>query len=157
MFKNGLLRSALALIAFLTACGRMLPTASVPQALPSPGENWTIKLTQSGGIAGVMQTLEVSSSGQLKAADQRSGRTVSQSLPPATLAELKRLFSKASLAAATPTHSSCADCFIYDLQVTAGGNKMTVRADDTTLADSGAAELIGFLRQLRDHALQSAP
>ncbi len=157
MFKKGILLSAMALIAILSACGRLLPIGSAPQPLPSPGENWTIKLTQSGGIAGVMQTLEVSSDGQLKAADQRSGRSVTQSLPPAALAELQRLFSKASLAAATPVHSSCADCFIYDLEVTAGGNKMTVRADDTTLTDSGAAELIAFLRQLRDRALQSVP
>ncbi|MGZ6316283.1 MAG: hypothetical protein ACXWNQ_03405, partial [Anaerolineales bacterium] len=69
MFKKGILLSAVALIAVLSACSRLLPMASAPQPLPSPGENWTIKLTQSGGIAGVMQTLEVSSNGQLKAAD----------------------------------------------------------------------------------------
>jgi hypothetical protein len=157
MFKYGLLRSALALITLLTACGRIFPTASAPQPLPSPGEDWTIKLTQSGGLAAVMLTLEISSNGQLKAEDQLSGRTISQTVPPATLAELTRQVSKASLKTADAPHSSCADCFLYKLEVVSGGKTSTIQADDTTLADSGAAELIGFLRQLRDRALKAAP
>jgi hypothetical protein len=154
MFKHGLLRTTLALITFLTACGRVLPATTAPQPLPSPGEAWTIKLTQSGGFAGVHLTVEVSSNGQLKAEDQRSGRTVLQNLSPASMTELNRLFSKALAATAAPPRSGCADCFIYDLEVTSAGNTSAIRVDDTTLEASGAAELITFLRQLRDRALK---
>jgi hypothetical protein len=157
MFKYGLLRTVLALITFLTACGRLLPASSGSQPLPSPGQEWAIKLTQSGGIAGVHKTVEVSSDGQLKAEDQRSGSSISQTLPPEATAELIGLLSKASVVTAAAPHSGCADCFIYDLEVTSGGKSTAIRADDTTLDASGAAELIAFLQQLRDRALKSAP
>ena len=119
MFKHGLLRAILALLLGLTACSRLLPTASSPQALPSPAASWTtIKLMQSGGIAAVILSVEVSSDGQLKAEDRLSGRSVVQSVTPEAMAELTRLFSKSSALTAAAPHSNCADCFIYDLEVT---------------------------------------
>src|SRR5512141_3196161 len=157
MFKYGLLSSTLVLILFQAACGPLLPAGGAPQPLPSPGESWTVKLTQSGGFAGVLLTVEVSSNGQLKAEDARSGRSVTKSVPPETLAQLVRLYARASIATPAASHSGCADCFLYDLELSSGGRVTTIHADDTTLADSGAADLIALVRQLRDQALKSAP
>ncbi len=146
----------LASVLFLSACAP-LAASPEPQPLPSPADPWTMTLTQSGGFIGVMLKVEVSSDGQLKAEDHRSGRSVTKTLPPETIARLAALRSALfTVAPHTPT-PTCADCFLYDLQVTGSGRSMQIRADDTTLAKSGAAELIGALQELRDIALRSQP
>ena len=157
MLKTALPRTALALIALLTACARPFPAPSQPQPLPSPAADWSMSMTQSGGFAGVHLTVEVTSDGRPKAEDQRSGRTVTQAVPPATLARLGQLYSGLSLVTPNAPRSGCADCFNYDLRANSGGRVVQVQADDTTLTDSGAAELISLLQQLRDAALRTQP
>ena len=102
-------------------------------------------------------SLEVSSDGRLRAQDERSGRKAEKNVPPETLARIAQLYS--GVAAPTPggSPSSCADCFIYDIQLTSGAQVSQVHADDTTLDSSGAADLIAYLIQLRDSTLKAAP
>ena len=158
MFKSQLLRTALAfMITSLVACGTVLAPTSAPQPLPSPGSSWTMKLDQSGGIAGVSLSLEITSDGRLTAKDERSGRVVVQDVPQEAMGRLMQLYSAVQAATPKPLPSACADCFIYDLEVSSGEGLVQIHADDTTLADSGAADLIAFLRQLRDTALRSSP
>lgn len=170
MFKNSLLPIPLMAMLFLSACGPAVLQAEGPQPFASPVDlqtqpsfsgPWSLSLTQSGGFAGVMLTVQVSSDGKLTAEDQRSGRSVTQTLPAGTLAKLAELTSSvastASGAGPKPQKSSCRDCFLYDLQVTSAGRTARIQADDTTLGASGAQELIGLLRQLRDGALRGQP
>ena len=145
------------LVALVSACGPAQLQPSGPQPLPSPSASWSLSLSQSGGIAGVSLKLDISSDGQLTAADQRSGRSVSQSLPPETMAKLTALYAVLALVTAQSPASTCADCFIYDLEVTSSGRVVSVHADDTTLNASGAGDIIRYLRQLRDTALKSQP
>ena len=154
MLNKMLLFTTLALMAFLVGCARPLPSSSDPQPLPSPRADWTMTLTQSGGFAGIMLKVVVSSDGKLTAENQRSGHTVTQELTADTVARLESLSS--GLVVATPaSHSGCADCFSYDLRVDARGRSLQIHADDTTLADSGAEDLIRALQGLRDAALRS--
>ena len=166
MLNTRLFVMLMVLTLFLAACGPAtitppdavpLPSPSGPQSLPSPAQPWDLSLTQSGGFAGVQLKVDVSSAGRLSAEDQRSGKKVSRQLDAATLEKLAGL--AAAVAASTPQspHSSCADCFLYDLQVTSGARTVHVQADDTTLAASGAQELVSLLNQLRDGALKSQP
>ena len=67
------------------------------------------------------------------------------------------MYSAAAVDTSQRLPSACADCFIYDLQLTSGGKIVQIQADDITLPDSGVAELIRFLRELRDRALRSTP
>ena len=157
MLRYGALRSALVLILFLTGCDRMWPAPSAPQPLPSPTDSWSLSLTQSGGIAGVSLKVQVSSDGQLSAEDHRSGRTVRQTLPPETVAHLAAIYSSGLLLTPQPRNSGCADCFIYNLEMSSGGRVVHIVADDTTMDSSGAGELIRLLRLLRDNALKSQP
>ncbi len=157
MMNTRLLRSMFGLVLVLSACTPFLAPRSSPQPLPSPSGDWTVSLTQSGGFVGVSLKVEVSSNGQLKAEDQRSGRTVTKSVPPETLYKLAQLHAAALVAKPAPAHSGCADCFLYDLQLDSAGKFVQIKADDTTLSDSGAAELVGLLQQLRDDALRSQP
>lgn len=87
------------------------------------------------------------------AADQHSGRRAAQQLPPKSIAELGQLYSAAVSPAQTPQASACADCFVYDLEVTSQDGSANTRLDDTTLADSKAEPLIHYLIELRDAAL----
>jgi hypothetical protein len=155
MFNKTFLFATLALMGLLAGCARPLLSPSDPQPLPSPTADWKISLTQSGGFAGVMLEVIVSSDGKLTAQNQRSGRMVTQNLTADTIARLGGLSS--GIVAATPvvTHSGCADCFVYDLVVESGGRSVQIHADDTTLANSSAEDLIQVLQGLRDAALRS--
>ena len=157
MYKKCLPFFALAFIVLTSACGPAQLVPSYPQPLPSPSSSWDMTLTQSGGIAGVSLKVTVSSDGQLAAEDERSGRSVTQALPAATMAKLAALYSTVVLSTPQSPNSGCADCFLYDLKLNSGGNALNLKFDDTTLGGSGAEELIRFLQQLRDAALKSQP
>jgi hypothetical protein len=141
----------------VAACAPAGGAPDAPQPLPSPAGDWKLKLTQSGGFAGVNLTVEIDSHGQLTATDKRTGRTVSQSLPADTMRRLSQLYSQVSLTTPRGPGSGCADCFIYSLELSSGGRPMQIQLDDTTLAGSGMADLIQQLQQLRDRALKTAP
>jgi hypothetical protein len=157
MFRKYLPFFALALIVVTSACGPAQLQPSYPQPLPSPSGSWSLSLTQSGGIAGVSLKVTVSSDGQLTAEDQRSGKTVTQTLPPDTMAKLAALYSAVAVSTPQSPKSGCADCFLYHLELNSGDKALSLKFDDTTLGGSGAEQLIHFLQQLRDAALKSQP
>ena len=136
----------------LSACGG---AHAFPPSEPTPDRDWTMKLTQTGGFAGVHFVIQVTSAGEMQAEDQRTGRTATLYLQPSELSELDSL-RQALMAQPVPRPpSACADCFIYDLQIESKTGAIRVLVDDTTLASSGAQALIEHLRQLRDQALRS--
>ncbi len=157
MLNQGFLRSGCILAILLSACVPALRAPTSPQAVPSPAADWTIKLTQSGGFAGVMLTVQVSSDGRLTAQNQRAMRSVTQILPPETVAQLARYHARALQVTPAAPHTGCADCFLYSLEFSSSGTTSHIEADDTTLADSGVAELVRLLQQVRDRALGSNP
>jgi hypothetical protein len=148
---NKLTLIVLTTLFFISSCGTGKP---IPQPLPSPSDNWDVKLTQSGGIAGVQLTVEVSSEGQLKAEDQRAHQSVNQKLPAETIRVLKGLVSNNLVSNGPNPQSACADCFIYDVDILSDGKNIHIHVDDVTIADSGARELIKTLIKLRDDALK---
>ena len=157
MSAHRFFRSAWILALLLAGCAPFsrLPDAADP--LPSPSGDWTLKFTQSGGFAGVKLIAQVSSDGRLTAEDQRSGRSVSQTLPPEAVAQIAAQVPHVMQGTRVRPNSGCADCFLYRLEFTSGGQTVSLEADDTTLSDSGAAELVKLLQQLRDQALRTAP
>jgi hypothetical protein len=138
MSKRVFIVAVVAHMLLLAACGSPLSGAGEQQPLPSPASEWTISLTQSGGFAGVMLNITVSSNGKLTAENQRAGRSVTQNVTSETLARLAALSSAVTAPTAGSPHSGCADCFLYDLKIDSGGRSIQLQADDTTLADSGA-------------------
>ena len=154
MFKTRLIQGVWLISILLSGCVLTRPT---PQALPTPSKTWTVKLTQSGGFAGVLLIVEVSSDGHLRAQDERAHRSADQTLPDETIARMSELISNTKLSRGAAPSPSCADCFIYDLEIRSDGQVVGGRVDDVTIGDSGAADLIAFLRELRDNALRSHP
>jgi hypothetical protein len=116
-----------------------------------------VKLTQSGGFAGVLLIVEVSSDGHLNAQDERAQRSVDQTLSGETITRIGELISNTRLPRGVAPSSGCADCFIYDLEIRSDSQVVEGKVDDVTIGDSGAADLIAFLRELRDDALRSHP
>jgi hypothetical protein len=154
---NKFILSLLVTLIFLSSCGTAGSIKPIPQPLASPSDNWNVKLTQSGGIAGVLLTVDVSSDGQLKAEDQRSQRSVTKILPLQTIAELKGLIFNTGVATSRILQSACADCFIYDLEIQSDGKDVKIHIDDVTINDSSAQGLITTLLKIRDEALNPNP
>jgi hypothetical protein len=137
----------------LSACGLAVPFYPAPRPLPSPQQVWAVRLIQSGGLLGVQLSVQITSDGQLTAADQHAGRTISQTLSRETVSALQTKVLSVDLTKVPQSPTSCADCFLYDLQITSAGGSQGVRVDDTTLGASGLEPLIMLLRTLRDQAL----
>jgi hypothetical protein len=154
---NKLTLSLLITQIFISSCVPAKLIKPIPQPLPSPSDKWIVKLTQSGGIAGVLLTIEVSSDGQLKAEDQRSQHNVTKILPTQTIAELKSLIFNTPVSTSGVPQTGCADCFIYDLEIQSEGNNVKIHVDDVSMNASGAQELITTLLKIRDGALRPNP
>ena len=78
----------------ITGCG----PASMPGPLNTPttepsasGGDWTIKMTQSGGIMGLSRSIEVSSDGNYTVVDERTNKTVTGELTANELSELNEI------------------------------------------------------------------
>ena len=134
----------------LTACSK---SASPTYAPPVLEETWAVKMTLSGGIAGLLRSIDVNSTGSYSVADQRGGKVVTGTLSEADLTTLQALISALEVSA-PKNPSACADCFEYELEVESGGKKMIASADGLSLGESGMGELVQFLRQAMDAALQ---
>jgi hypothetical protein len=136
----------------LSGCGT---ERTFPPPVPTPDRDWTMRLTQTGGFAGVHLVIQVTSAGVMKVEDQRTARTATLNLPPGELTELDSLRQAFATPQTPRLPSACADCFIYDLEIESNTGLIRVQADDTTLVASGAEALIQHLRELRDRALSS--
>jgi hypothetical protein len=115
-----------------------------------------VELAQSGGFAGVNLRVEIDRAGVLTATDARAAQEVTKTLSQPELIELDQLLEGAVHNESTETHSACADCFTYDLQISGALESIRWRGDDATLASSGFERLIAFLIDLRQRALASA-
>jgi len=142
----------------ITGCGSFSTPA--PLNTPKPESpaldgDWTIKMTQSGGIRGLSRSIEVSSDGKYTVVDERANKTITGELTANELVELNELVATSNyVPAAKPDGSVCADCFVYDLEIQVNGEKLSVQLNDFTLTNSGLEPLVTYLRGLIDTALK---
>ena len=164
MFKIKLLFIALLISAVLSACGLSAPTQ---QPLPSPkplptqqqisalAGTWMVSMQLSGGIAGLSQSIDVSSDGAVIAKDERSNKIVKRQLTSAELAQFINLVKSASLKSSSGGPTDCADCFYYNIQINSNDGKFTAQFDDVSLPDSGMSSVVEYLRDLMSKMLAS--
>lgn len=143
-------------LALLAAgCSSPSTNPAATPTLPGIGKEWIIKMTHSGGIMGLMRSVQAASDGRYTVTDERAGKTVTGKLTDKELTQLGELISTAgNFSARGPGLGVCADCFIYDLEIQSGEKKFAVQLDDLTLPKSGLEPLVGFLRGLIDSALK---
>ncbi len=145
------------IIALLVAgCASFAPTnapAATP-TLPAIADEWTVKMTHSGGIMGLMRSIEVSSDGSYTVADERAGKAASGTLTEEELKKLTKLITGTEFIASEKPGGACADCFIYDIEIQSSGKNFATQLDDISLPESGMENLVTFLRELIDSALK---
>lgn len=142
----------------ITGCGSFSTPEpfNTPTTKPStPGGNWTIKMTQSGGIMGLSRSVEVTSDGEYTVVDERTNKTVTGELTANELSELNELVMNSNYVPATkPDGMGCADCFVYDFEIQVNGEKLSVQLNDVSLPKSGLEPMVSYLRDLMDTALK---
>ena len=90
------------------------------------------------------KSLEIMSNGNMTLTDMRTKKSSQASLPADRLKILTGLVADTSYQPAMPP-SGCADCFIYNLEVTNGTQKFQVELNEIDLKVSGLSALVGFL------------
>ena len=146
----------------ITGCSASTPEPlikSTPESprpnLPSLDGNWKIKMTHSGGIMGLARSIEVLSDGKYTVIDERASKTITSELTADELSKLKeQVASSEYIPASQPDGRGCADCFIYDLEIQAGGEKFNIQLNDINLPTSGLGTLVTHLRGLIESVLK---
>jgi hypothetical protein len=117
-------------------------------------DSWAVTLHVTGGFAGVRQQLEVDHTGQVKAVDEKLGRTSTGRMKASQLQELGGLVLSAladNNSSTAKRKSACADCYSYVLVLTGQGRTITRNYDNLTIIDSGdyglVHELLSLMRQ----------
>jgi hypothetical protein len=145
---------ALGVTLFLAGCSPAFVEEPVDGAPPELEGEWSVKMTQSGGIMGLMRSVEVSSDGNFTISDGRLEPATTGKLSDDDLRMLRELVENARVSARGANISVCADCFVYDIEITSNGKTFTAQVDDMTLPDSGMEALVTFLRGLMDANLR---
>ena len=138
-----ILYSLLLTILLISSC----TSEEITYTPPAIEKDWSMRMIQTGGIAGVNRAVEVLSDGSYTVYQQAGGEEIQGQLTEAELAELEKLIASLEIAS-LQTKTICADCFEYDIEIQSGGRKMILDLDDLTLPDSGAGELVAFLLKL---------
>lgn len=139
----------------IAGCATSSPmtTPAATPTLPAMPDEWTIKMTHSGGIMGLMRSIEVSSDGSYTVMDERNGKTVSGDLSANELAEFTGILNGMDFSAVGAPEGFCADCFIYDIEIQSNEEKFMFRLNDLNLAESGMEDFVSSLRKIMDSAL----
>jgi hypothetical protein len=132
-----------------------MPTSEVIKTkLPALDGLWSIKMKHSGGIMGLLRTIEISSDGSFTVVDERANKTAEKKLSSVEVSKLEELVSTSEYISPNMPEAICADCFIYDLEIQGSGKKFNIQLNDLGLADSGLESLVDYLRNLIDTSLK---
>jgi hypothetical protein len=156
--------TVLVLVSFLLilGCGQIVtpmptqqPSPEPTSTSPAPPKEWFIKLKQSGGIMGLLRSIEISSDGTFIVTDQRSNKTTSGDLSADKLLKLNEQVTIPEQSTSDkPNGMVCADCFVYDLEIRKSGKTFSIQLNDINLPSSKYEDLITQLRDLMDTALK---
>jgi hypothetical protein len=141
---------------WMTGCASQ-PTAeaaTTTPALPAPDTGWSVTMTQSGGIMGLMRSIAINSDGEYSATDERLEKTGSGELTNTEFAEIQTLVTDIQYVEPARPNSVCADCFVYEFQIQKGNERFFIQVDDITLPDSGLELLTRRLVELLDAKLR---
>jgi hypothetical protein len=130
-----LLIACLVAMTAAVSAGQVQPSKD-PQAPALARGEWRIEFRVTGGLIGMDRSLELESSGALKATDRRRKAQVSGRLTQSELDQISSLVT-ALKTGSVAVDSNCRDCLQYDLTAHVNGRSLVHRLNDVTL--SGAA------------------
>jgi hypothetical protein len=117
--------------------------ASPGSKIPALSGDWQITLLETGGIMGLSRSVEIKSSGEMTLSNVRTNKTSQILLPADKLSELTRLVS-ATRYRPVRMETGCADCFIFNLQISSNGQSFQVQLNQLDLDTAGLLPLIDF-------------
>jgi hypothetical protein len=127
-------------------------TAATAGYSANSGNTWVVTLTQSGGIAGVMRTLTVSSSGVMDVTERVDSMVTSRILSAVEFEHLQSLVmgtgSQKNRATENSVNRQCRDCMQFQLTVHNAGKELRYTADSSGLASYPHYLLITTLLRL---------
>lgn len=141
-----------------SACGvatqRPINMPETPKGdLPSLTGNWTITMTHSGGIMGLSRSVAIDSTGNYTVRDDRTDKTTTGQLSEDELGKLIEVVRSSTYSPNTDPYG-CADCFIYNIEITSNGGIFSAQVDDVTIEKSGLANLVAVLRDILERELK---
>jgi hypothetical protein len=151
--SRSVLPLALIIVLLVSGCAPVSTQEPLATRPSSPESEWNVKMTQLGGIIGLMRSVGVSSDGRYTITDGRANKTVTGKLDEDRLSELREIVETSQFISGAPP-GVCADCFIYEIEIRSGGRTLTAQVDDITLPGSGMEPLVEFLRGLMDSNLR---
>src|SRR5258708_23956287 len=133
----------------LCGCGIVATVAPAKTQPPILKNDWTIKMTHSGGIMGLSHSIEISSEGSYTVTDERVGQTKQGKLSEDELSALIQLVASTQY---SPNNqpSGCADCFMYHIEISGADIGVTAQAGDVTLGNAGLGPLVMELAAISD-------
>jgi hypothetical protein len=131
------------------------PTPEPPATNRPALDSWTIKMKQSGGFMGLSRLVEISSYGKFTIVDERAKKTITGEFSADELSKInEQVLSFKYIPLTEPDGTSCADCFIYDVEIQINGKKISAQLNDINLPNSGLDSLVGTLRSLIETTLK---
>ncbi|MBL8102379.1 MAG: hypothetical protein JNM02_07615 [Anaerolineales bacterium] len=145
---------SLSIALLMTGCASLATQTAATPALPVLADEWTVEMTHSGGIVGLMRAIKISSDGSYTVTDERTNKTISGELSKDELAKLTEVIASTNYIPSEKPKGVCADCFIYDIEIQGSEKNLAVQLDDISLPGSGMENLVTFLRGLIDSFLK---
>jgi len=148
----------------LSACGGMpadnsmpdsvgTPTSSVSNSACGQPSNWTIQYHRNGGFAGFDEFMTLDNGGKLTVKNERPPTDLQKTLSDDQVKAITELLVQACPFETTPDKGTCADCFIYDLDIQMDSRDYSIQASDVTLSKD-LQPLVSELSQLLRDAKQ---
>jgi hypothetical protein len=119
--------------------------------------NWHIFFKLSGGFAGYRKTMELSNTGVVTAADEKSGRRVTGSMTEREISEIALLAEDIKSIQPSERPANCADCLNYDLTVLMNDQRFSFQLNDLSLPQSGLEPFISILLSLQERIITGKP
>lgn len=143
----------LATFSLLLACAPLAPVD--PPTRAPLFAHWGVHFIVSGGIAGMSQTLLVTSDRGLIARDLRRGAKVEQHLDERAVQDIAQALSalKEQPPSAGMFPGRCRDCFNYEVQAVLDGERRYVRLSSEQLQESPYRDLVKVLSETLRRAL----
>jgi len=176
------LRPALALLVLATSCSvRVTPGPGASSGGPAPTQPagptqeasprasspaptgkvcdadgpWELRLTVTGGLAGVERELTLDQSGAYQAFDRQGNIGQAGVFASDLMTEVVAQLPAACVHGGGQRPPACADCFTYALEVTLQSGRYQVLLNDANLGQVPAGGLVSLLSQLLGSALDS--
>lgn len=144
---------AYALLMGISACGAQMADSKVTgeQEGSSDSEHAGLPLIfiVSGGFAGQIESLEITTQGVAVLTNKRSLATINQKLDPLTIGQLRIALSlvdgEEGVSSGQRIIGGCSDCLEYRLSIRINGKSRNILVHSNRLVDSNYKELIGML------------